>query len=72
MGWVSRVSKGIGGDINDELPELAKKLMDQVIEMGGNALTHFSIDTGSYTKQDAHYVTGYLILLGKAVWITSD
>lgn len=46
--------------------------MDPVIEMGGNALTHFSIDTGSYTKQGSGNVSAYLILSGEAVWLACD
>ena len=69
FGLVSMVTKGVRGNINDELELLMQKFLDKSNQIGGNAVINFRFETGTYQQNGSGWNVTYLFLYGEAVHV---
>lgn len=67
FGLISMVTKGIRGNINDELDALMVSFINTAEQKGGNAITHFRFESGSYQVIRSGLELTYLFLYGELV-----
>jgi uncharacterized protein YbjQ (UPF0145 family) len=67
LGLISMVTKGINGNITKVYEDLMCNFIQKLEELGGNAITNFRFETGSYQQQGSAWVVTYLLIYGEAV-----
>lgn len=68
-GLVIQTTKGLNGNVNDEMEKMVDSFFDKATELGANAVVNLKFENGSYQQNGSGWIVSYILIYGEAVLV---